>query len=153
MAEWFKAAVLKTAGVKALVGSNPTLSVSLPQPRASRIGLLVNSKITIQANMTPELREVFIQALVSRVVENAPLRELIRVYSEAVGAAVNPLEDEALLTTAIQAGYGDLLQQFNIPTPGTPPVVGTEDIPVETPEPVAEAPKKKTTRKKAAATA
>ena len=29
MAEWFKAAVLKTAEVKASVGSNPTLSVYL----------------------------------------------------------------------------------------------------------------------------
>ena len=28
MAEWFKAAVLKTAEVKASVGSNPTLSAS-----------------------------------------------------------------------------------------------------------------------------
>lgn len=28
MAEWFKAAVLKTAEVKASVGSNPTLSVT-----------------------------------------------------------------------------------------------------------------------------
>lgn len=100
--------------------------------------------------MTPELREVFINALVSRVVENAPLRELIRVYSEAVNAAVNPLDDDALLTSAMQAGYADLLTNFNIPIPGTPPEVGTEDIPSE--EPVAqEAPKKKTTRKKAAA--
>jgi len=111
---------------------------------------LVNSKIFNKFSMTPELREVFINALVSRVVENAPLRELIRVYSEAVTAAVNPLEDEAVLTSAMQAGYGDLLNQFNIPIPGTAPEVGTEDITTE--EPVAEEKtKKKTTRKKAVA--
>ena len=103
--------------------------------------------------MTPELREVFINALVSVVVENAPLRELIRVYSEAVNAAVQPLEDEALLTSAIQAGYGELLQRFNIPAPGTPPEVGTVDIPAEEIEASDEAPKKKATKKKAAAVA
>lgn len=100
--------------------------------------------------MTPELREVFISALISRVVENAPLRELIRVYSEAVAAAVNPLDDTSLLTSAIQAGYADLLEQFNIPTPGTPPEVGMEDIPVEEPKASEKTPKK-TTRKKAPA--
>jgi hypothetical protein len=103
--------------------------------------------------MTPELREVFINALISRVVENAPLRELIRVYSEAVSAAVRPLEDEALLISAAQAGYTDLLEQYNIPFPGTPPVVGTQDIEPED-APIAEdKSKKKTTRKKAAAAA
>lgn len=101
--------------------------------------------------MTPELREVFINALVSRVVENAPLRELIRVYSEAVNAAVRPLEDEALLISAIQAGYAELLEQFNIPIPGTPPTVGEEDISEEEPVAEAESSKKKTTKKKAVA--
>lgn len=101
--------------------------------------------------MTPELREVFINALIARVVENAPLREMIRVYSEAVNAAVQPLEDEALLVSAINAGYADLLEQFNIPAPGTPPVVGTEDIPAEEPQATEETPKKKTTKKKAVA--
>jgi hypothetical protein len=96
--------------------------------------------------MTPELREVFINALISRVVENAPLRELIRVYSEAVNAAVRPLEDEALLTSAIQAGYADILEQFNIPNPGTPASVTQEDVTEEE-----ETSKKKTNRKKAAA--
>jgi hypothetical protein len=34
-----------------------------------------------------ENREVVVNTLTSRVIENAPLRELIRVYSEAVQAA------------------------------------------------------------------
>lgn len=101
--------------------------------------------------MTPELREVFINALISRVVENAPLRELIRVYSEAVSAAVKPLEDDALLLSAMNAGYADMLDHFNIPIPGTSPVVGTEDIPVEETPVAEEKLKKKTTRKKAPA--
>jgi hypothetical protein len=33
-------------------------------------------------------RETVVNTLTSRVIENAPLRELIRVYSEAVGAAI-----------------------------------------------------------------
>lgn len=35
VAEWFKAAVLKTAEVKASVGSNPTLSVAPCEQNAS----------------------------------------------------------------------------------------------------------------------
>jgi len=40
VAEWFKAAVLKTAEVKASVGSNPTLSVTLSLWKRYRTFLL-----------------------------------------------------------------------------------------------------------------
>ena len=37
MVEWFKAPVLKTGDVQASVGSNPTLSASLPVWRMTQI--------------------------------------------------------------------------------------------------------------------
>ena len=55
--------------------------------------------------------------LVSRVIENAPLRELIRVYSEAVQAAVSQLSDADLVRSVQQAGYADIIEAFNIAEP------------------------------------
>lgn len=62
-------------------------------------------------------REDVVNALVSRVCENAPLREMIRVYSEAVQAAVSQMDDDGLLRAIVQAGYPDILEAFGLTVP------------------------------------
>jgi hypothetical protein len=64
-----------------------------------------------------ENRQEVVNVLVSRVIENAPLRELIRVYSEAVQAAVGNLSDADVARSIQQAGYTDILEAFNIEVP------------------------------------
>ena len=67
--------------------------------------------------MALENREDVSNALVSRVIENAPLRELLRVYSEAVNAAIANLSDDDLLRAIVQAGYPDILEAFGLEAP------------------------------------
>lgn len=62
-------------------------------------------------------REEVSQVLQSRVVENAPLREIIRVYAEAVSAAVSQLSDADLVRSIAQANYVDILEAFNLEVP------------------------------------
>jgi hypothetical protein len=68
--------------------------------------------------MAIENREDVVNTLVSRVCENAPLREMIRVYSEAVQAAVSQMDDDGLLRAIVQAGYPDILEAFGLVAPG-----------------------------------
>ena len=65
-------------------------------------------------------RQEVVNALTSRVIENAPLRELIRVYSEAVGAAIGNLSDDDVIRSIAAAGYADLLETFSLEVPPTP---------------------------------
>ena len=65
----------------------------------------------------PENREEVQNALVARVIENAPLRELIRVYSEAVTAAVSNLSDDDLGRSTAQAGYTEIIEHFGLEIP------------------------------------
>jgi hypothetical protein len=77
-------------------------------------------------------REAVVNTLVSRVVENAPLRELIRVYSEAVGAAIGQLSDADVVRSTSAAGYGDILETFGLEMPADEEVaepVETEVVP------------------------
>jgi hypothetical protein len=62
-------------------------------------------------------KETVINTLVSRVIENAPLRELIRVYSEAVTAAVGQLSDADVVRSIAAAGYTDILEAFSLEVP------------------------------------
>ena len=73
-------------------------------------------------------RETVVNTLVSRVIENAPLRELIRVYSEAVQAAVANLSDDEVIRSIAAAGYTDILEAFELEVPETEetPVSETE---------------------------
>lgn len=71
-------------------------------------------------NMAIENREEVQNALVARVIENAPLRELIRVYSEAVTAAVSNLSDDDLVRSTSQAGYADIIEHFGLEVPADP---------------------------------
>jgi len=68
----------------------------------------------------PENREEVQNALVARVIENAPLRELIRVYSEAVTAAVTNLSEDDLVRSISQAGYADIIEHFELEVPADP---------------------------------
>ena len=65
-----------------------------------------------------EKREEVVNVLTSRVIENAPLRELIRVYSEAVQAAIGNLSDADLVRSIEAAGYADIMEAFNLESPG-----------------------------------
>ena len=67
--------------------------------------------------MAIENRDDVVNVLVSRVCENAPLRELISVYSEAVQAAVSQMDDDGLLRAIVQAGYPDILESFGLTLP------------------------------------
>ena len=64
-----------------------------------------------------ENRTEVVNVLTSRVIENAPLRELIRVYSEAVQAAIANLSDDDVIRSIAQAGYADILEAFNLEVP------------------------------------
>lgn len=64
-----------------------------------------------------ENRTDVVNVLTSRVIENAPLRELIRVYSEAVQAAIGQLSDEDVIRSISQAGYTDILEAFELTVP------------------------------------
>lgn len=65
-------------------------------------------------------RETVVNTLTSRVIENAPLRELIRVYSEAVGAAIANLSDADVVRSIQAAGYTDILEAFELTVPEAP---------------------------------
>jgi hypothetical protein len=67
-----------------------------------------------------ENRTEVVNVLTSRVIENAPLRELIRVYSEAVKAAVDNLSDDDVIRSIAAAGYQDILEAFNLEVPEAP---------------------------------
>jgi hypothetical protein len=48
------------------------------------------------------------------------VRELIRVYSEAVKAAVDNLSDDDVIRSIQAAGYTDILEAFNLEVPAAP---------------------------------
>lgn len=67
-----------------------------------------------------EKREEIVGVLTSRVIENAPLRELIRVYSEAVQSAIANLSDDDVIRSIAQAGYTDILETYSLEVPPAP---------------------------------
>ena len=78
-----------------------------------------------------ENREQVVNTLTSRVIENAPLRELIRVYSEAVQAAIGQLSDADVVRSIAAAGYTDIIEAFTLEVPAAE-VTEDEATPVET---------------------
>jgi hypothetical protein len=48
------------------------------------------------------------------------VREIIRVYSEAVQAAVAQLSADDLVRSVAQAGYTDILEAFELEVPPAP---------------------------------
>ena len=69
------------------------------------------------SDYTLENRETVVNTLVSRVIENAPLRELIRVYSEAVQSAIAGLSDADVARSIQAAGYTDIVEAFELEIP------------------------------------
>lgn len=78
-----------------------------------------------------ENRTDVVNALTSRVIENAPLREIIRVYSEAVQAAIGNLTDADVVRSVAAAGYTDILEAFNLEAPEAEEVVEADTEVVE----------------------
>jgi hypothetical protein len=48
------------------------------------------------------------------------VRELIRVYSEAVQAAISNLSDDDVIRSIAAAGYTDILEAFELEVPPAP---------------------------------
>jgi len=69
------------------------------------------------SDYTVENREEIVRVLTERVISNAPVRELLRVYSEAVTAAIANLSDADVVRSIIAAGYQDIVEAFNISEP------------------------------------
>lgn len=69
------------------------------------------------SDYTVENRQDVVNVLIARVVENAPCRELLRVYSEAVTAAIAQLSDADVVRSIAQAGYTDILEAFELTVP------------------------------------
>ncbi len=82
------------------------------------------------SDYTLENRETVVNTLTSRVIENAPLRELIRVYSEAVQAAVAQLDDADVVRSIAAAGYNDILEAFELEVPEAPEAEAPAEEPV-----------------------
>ncbi len=74
----------------------------------------------IMSDYAIENRQEVVNVLTERVISNAPVRELLRVYSEAVTAAIAGLSDADVVRSVIQAGYADILEAFNIEEPPAP---------------------------------
>ena len=83
------------------------------------------------SDYTLENREQVVNTLTSRVIENAPLRELIRVYSEAVQSAISNLSDADVVRSIVAAGYTDIIEAFTLEVPAAEATEG-EATPVET---------------------
>ena len=64
--------------------------------------------------MAIENRVELINVLVSRVAENASVKELIRVYCEALTANLRELEDGDLIQCILNAGYLDIMEKFDL---------------------------------------
>jgi hypothetical protein len=86
--------------------------------------------LKFMSDYTLENRQEVVNVLTSRVIENAPLREIIRVYSEAVQAAIGNLDDAAVVRSISAAGYEDILEAFKIEAlpPEETPVSETEVV-------------------------
>ena len=69
------------------------------------------------SDYTLENREQVVNVLQERVISNAPVRELLRVYHEAVSAAIANLNDADVVRSIIAAGYTDILEAFNLEVP------------------------------------
>jgi hypothetical protein len=69
------------------------------------------------SDYTIENRTEVVNVLTSKVIENAPLREIIRVYSEAVQSAIANLSDADVVRSVSAAGYTDILEAFELEVP------------------------------------
>jgi predicted HTH transcriptional regulator len=69
------------------------------------------------SDYTLENRQDVVNVLTERVISNAPVRELLRVYSEAVQSAIANLSDADVVRSIAAANYGDILEAFSLEVP------------------------------------
>ena len=72
------------------------------------------------SDYTLENRDDVVRVLTEHVISNAPVRELLRVYQEAVSAAIANLSDADVARSIAQAGYTDILEAFSLEVPPAP---------------------------------
>lgn len=61
---------------------------------------------------TIENRTELVSETISRVINNAPVSEILRVYSLAVQNEIDKLDDEGLISALETAGYVDLIEKY-----------------------------------------
>ena len=83
------------------------------------------------SDYTLENRQEVSNVLLERVISNAPVRELLRVYSEAVTAALQGLSDADLVRSVVAAGYTDILEAFELEVPPAPEAEGETEAAAE----------------------
>jgi hypothetical protein len=69
------------------------------------------------SDYTIENREEVVRLLTEQVISNAPIRELLRVYQEAVSAAIAGLSDADVVRSIAAAGYTSILEAFSLEVP------------------------------------
>jgi hypothetical protein len=62
--------------------------------------------------MTIKDKPEFVNEVISRVINNAPISEVIRVYSLSVKAAIDELDDDGFFQAVLNAGYTDLIEKY-----------------------------------------
>lgn len=62
--------------------------------------------------MTIENKPELVNETIARVVNNAPVSELLRVYADTLRSHVESLSDEDLITSLRNAGYLDLIAKY-----------------------------------------
>lgn len=56
-------------------------------------------------------RKELVNSAISRVINNAPISEILRVYSMAVQTELEKLSDTELVNSVLGAGYMDLIEK------------------------------------------
>jgi hypothetical protein len=62
--------------------------------------------------MTIKDKPEFVNEVISRVINNAPISEVLRVYSLSVKAAIDELDDDGFFQSVLNAGYTDLIEKY-----------------------------------------
>ena len=62
--------------------------------------------------MTIKDKPEFVNEVISRVINNAPISEVLRVYSLSVKAAIDELEYDGFFQAVLNAGYTDLIEKY-----------------------------------------
>jgi hypothetical protein len=63
--------------------------------------------------MDKETRESLTNEVISRVLNNAPITEVLRVYSLSVQSGLESLSEGDLLESILKAGYTDILEKYS----------------------------------------
>jgi hypothetical protein len=67
-----------------------------------------------------ENRELVVQALLERVISEAPVREILRVYQEACTSAIANLGDADVVRSIQAAGFTQIIEAFSLEIPPAP---------------------------------